>query len=89
KITKIQASIGSLARGVILQKRVALEVIEKRIENADPTKKLGKGYAIVAVEGNMATVEQIKEGTRVKLIMSGGEVEFEVGKVLKTKLSGR
>lgn len=89
KITKIQALIGSLARGVILQKRVALEVIEKRIENADPAKKLGKGYAIVAVEGNMATVEQIKEGARVKLIMSGGEVEFEVGKVLKTKLSGR
>ena len=45
-------------------------------------KKLGKGYAIVAVGGEMATAKDIKEGVEVRLVMGDGSVDFVVGKVL-------
>lgn len=82
KITKKQARIRLAITEQILKRKLALEVIEKRIENADPAKKLGKGYAIVAVGGEMATAKDIKEGVEVRLIMGDGSVDFVVGKVL-------
>jgi exodeoxyribonuclease VII large subunit len=82
KVTKKQARIRLAVTEQILKRKLALEVIEKRIENADPAKKLGKGYAIVAVGGEMATVKDIKEGAEVRLVMGDGSVDFVVGKVL-------
>lgn len=82
KVTKKQSRIRLALTEQILKRKLALEVIEKRIENADPAKKLGKGYAIVAVGGEMATVKDIKEGVEVRLVMGDGSVDFVVGKVL-------
>ncbi len=82
KITKIKARLQMRATEVVYAKNMALDVIEKRLENADPAKKLGKGYAIVAVGGQVATIADIKEGATIKLIMNEGSVEFVVGKVI-------
>ena len=70
------------AAKVVSNGRQKLEMLKLRINAADPARILGNGFAIVAVDGRRASVADIVEGAKVKMVLKDGEVEFVVGKVL-------
>ena len=67
-------------------RRQQLEMLRLKVEAADPARILGSGFAIVAVGGKRAGAEDIVEGTRVKMVLGDGEVEFVVGEIVGKKV---
>lgn len=59
-----------------------LELLKARFESADPTRVLGRGYGIVTSQGEkIGGVAALREGMRIKLIMSDGQAEFTIGEL--------
>ncbi len=78
----------SMVQGVanlVSGRRSALDMLQLRINAADPAKILGNGFAIVAVDGKRASVEDIRPGSRVRMVLNDGTVEFVVGEVAKVE----
>lgn len=74
----------SMVQGVanlVSNGRRSLDMLQLRINAANPAKILGNGFAIVAVDGKRASVEDIREGCRVRMVLADGTVEFTVGEV--------
>lgn len=78
--TLVQASAN-----LVSCRRQQLEMLRLRVAAADPARILGNGFALVAVDGRRASVEDIVEGARVKMVLRDGEVEFVVGKIVGKK----
>lgn len=74
----------SMVQGVanlVSNGRRSLDMLQLRINAANPARILGNGFAIVAVDGKRASVEDIREGCRVRMVLADGTVEFTVGEV--------
>jgi exonuclease VII large subunit len=69
------------AANLVSNGRRSLDMLQLRINAANPAKILGNGFAIVAVDGKRASVEDIREGCRVRMVLADGTVEFTVGEV--------
>ena len=69
------------AANLVSNGRRSLDMLQLRINAANPAKILGNGFAIVAVDGKRASVEDIREGRRVRMVLADGTVEFTVGEV--------
>lgn len=81
KLALLRNSVVQGAANLVSNGRRALEMLQLRINAADPAKILGNGFAIVAVDGKRASVEDIREGCRVRMVLADGTVEFTVGEV--------
>ena len=81
KLALLHNSVVQGAENLVSNGRRALEMLQLRINAADPAKILGNGFAIVAVDGKRASVEDIREGCRVRMVLADGTVEFTVGEV--------
>ena len=81
KLALLHNSVVQGAANLVSNGRRALEMLQLRINAADPAKILGNGFAIVAVDGKRASVEDIREGCRVRMVLADGTVEFTVGEV--------
>ena len=76
---------GRMARGaadLVSNGRKMLDLLQLRINAADPAKLLENGFAIVAVDGKRASVEDIRPGRRMRIVLADGTVEFVVGEVV-------
>ena len=82
RLQNVQDSIAQKAANLIGSRRQQLEMLQLRVEAADPARILGNGFAIVATEGRRASLKDIVEGARLKLVLGEGEVEFVVGEVV-------
>lgn len=76
------SDIAQKAANLIGSRRQQLEMLQLRVAAADPARILGNGFAIVATEGRRASLKDIVEGARLKLVLGEGEVEFVVGEVV-------
>lgn len=85
RLSALQDSLKNGAAELVSQGRRRLEMLELRIKGADPARILGKGFAIVAVDGERASAADVVPGKRVKLVLRDGTVEFIVGEVLERK----
>lgn len=81
KLALLRNSVVQGAANLVSNGRRTLEMLQLRINAADPAKILGNGFAIVAVDGKRASVEDIREGCRVRMVLADGTVEFTVGEV--------
>jgi exodeoxyribonuclease VII large subunit len=81
KLALLHNSVVQGAANLVSNGRRALEMLQLRINAADPAKILGNGFAIVAVDGKRASVEDIREGCRVRMVLADGTVEFTVVEV--------
>lgn len=82
RLQNVQDSIAQKAANLIGSRRQQLEMLQLRVAAADPARILGNGFAIVATEGRRASLKDIVEGARLKLVLGEGEVEFVVGEVV-------
>lgn len=85
RLSSLQDSLRNGAGELVAQGRRRLEMFELRIKGADPARILGKGFAIVAVDGARASAADVVRGRRMKLVLRDGTVEFEIGEVLERK----
>lgn len=81
KLALLHNTIAQGAANLVSNGRRTLEMLQLRINAANPAKILGNGFAIVAVDGKRASVEDIREGCRVRIVLADGTVEFVVGEV--------
>ena len=81
KLALLHNSMVQGAENLVSNGRRALDMLQLRINATDPAKMLGNGFAIVAVDGKRASVEDIREGCRVRMVLADGTVEFVVGEV--------
>jgi exodeoxyribonuclease VII large subunit len=81
KLALLHNSMVQGAANLVSNGRRTLDMLQLRINAADPAKILGNGFAIVAVDGKRASVEDISEGSRVRMVLADGTVEFVVGEV--------
>ena len=74
-----------MARGaadLVSNGRKMLDLLQLRINAADPAKLLENGFAIVAVDGKRASAEDIQPGRRMRIVLADGTVELVVGEVV-------
>lgn len=83
RLLNVQNSLEMSTANLVTRRRQLLDMLQLRIQAADPARILGNGFAIVAVDGRRACAADVVEGARLKLILRDGTVEFEVGKVLE------
>ncbi len=73
-----------------LQRSISLlEIYNEKINSANPKNILGKGYALIDVNGSrVVNLEQIKEGVKMRVQMIDGIAEFKVTdiKIKKNKI---
>ncbi|MBO5920109.1 MAG: exodeoxyribonuclease VII large subunit [Bacteroidales bacterium] len=81
KLALLHNSVVQGAANLVSNGRRTLDMLQLRINAANPAKILGNGFAIVAVDGKRASVEDIREGCRVRMVLADGTVEFTVGEV--------
>ena len=81
KLALLHNSMVQGAANLVSERRRMLDMLQLRINAADPAKILGSGFAIVAVDGKRASVDDIRSGSRVKMVLADGVVEFVVGEV--------
>lgn len=63
-----------------------LEMLQLRLQGANPANILDKGYAAVFVSGEKVTdIQQIREGGHLKLVMKDGSVDFVAHNVIINK----
>ena len=62
--------------------RKMLDLLQLRINAADPAKLLENGFAIVAVDGKRASAEDIRPGRKMRIVLADGTVEIVVGEVV-------
>lgn len=83
RLSGVRDALEHGAAEVVSRGRRRLEMMELRIKAADPASILGKGFAIVAVDGKRASAADVVQGRRMKLVLGDGSVEFVIGEVLK------
>lgn len=81
KLALLHNSMVQGAANLMSNGRRTLDMLQLRINAADPAKILGNGFAIVAVDGKRASVDDIRVGSRVRVVLADGTVEFVVGEV--------
>ena len=73
------------AANLVSNGRRALDMLQLRMNAADPSRILGNGFAIVAVDGKRASVDDIRVGSRMRMVLADGTVEFVVGEVARVE----
>ena len=66
-----------------------LDLLQLRINAADPAKLLENGFAILAVDGKRASAEDIRPGRRMRIVLADGTVEIVVGEVVSVDRRGK
>ena len=69
--------------------RKMLDLLQLRINAADPAKLLENGFAIVAVDGKRASAEDIRPGRKMRIVLADGAVEIVVGEVVSVDRRGK
>ncbi len=88
RLLRLHNGISRSAAELVADGRKKLDLLQMRIDAASPARMLGKGFAIVAVGGKRASVEDFVPGSAVKVVLADGTVEFTVGQI-KNKIVGK
>lgn len=89
RLLMLQGRMERRAADMVSNGRKMLDLLQLRINAADPARLLGNGFAIVAVDGKRATAEDIQPGRRMKVVLADGIVELVVGEVVDRKTVGK
>ena len=83
RLLQLHNSMAQSVAALVSRRRQELDILKLRLDAADPSKILAKGFAMVAVDGKRASAGDFVEGRRVRLTLHDGTVEFTVGEVLE------
>ena len=82
RLLQLQNRMARGAADLVSNGRKKLDLLQLRINGADPAKLLENGFAIVAVDGKRASAEDIQSGRRMRIVLADGTVELVVGEVI-------
>lgn len=88
RLLQLHNSMAQSVATLISGRRRELDILRMRLDAADPSKILGKGFALVAIDGMRASAKDFATGRKVRITLHDGTVEFVVGEMLE-KMSGR
>lgn len=83
RLLQLHNSMAQSVAALVSKRRQELDILKLRLDAADPSRILAKGFAMVAVDGKRASAGDFVEGRRVRLTLHDGTVEFTVGEVLE------
>lgn len=83
RLLQLHNSMAQSVAALVSRRRQELDILKLRLDAADPSRILAKGFAMVAVDGKRASAVDFVEGRRVRLTLHDGTVEFTVGEVLE------
>ena len=83
RLLRVHDKLSAGTARIVANRRKELEMLQVRLKAADPAKVLENGFAIVAVDGRRASACDFANGSRVKVVLADGTVEFTVGQVLE------
>ena len=83
RLLQLHNSMAQSVAALVSRRRQELDILKLRLDAADPSRILAKGFAMVAVDGKRASAGDFVEGRRVRLNLHDGTVEFTVGEVLE------
>ena len=83
RLLQLHNSMAQSVAALVSRRRQELDILKLRLDAADPSRILAKGFAMVAVDGKRASAWDFVEGRRVRLTLHDGTVEFTVGEVLE------
>lgn len=83
RLLQLHNSMAQSVAALVSRRRQELDILKLRLDAADPSRILAKGFAMVAVDGKRASAGDFVEGRRVRLTLHDGTVEFTVGEVLE------
>ena len=83
RLLQLHNSMAQSVAALVSRRRQELDILKLRLDAADPSRILAKGFAMVAVDGKRASAGDFVEGRRVRLTLYDGTVEFTVGEVLE------
>ena len=88
RLLQLHNSMEGSVASLVSKGKQELELLQLRLKAADPSKILQNGFAIVAIGGKRASAADFEKGSKVRITLHDGTVEFTVGEVLE-KMSGR
>lgn len=83
RLLQLHNSMAQSVAALVSRRRQELDILKLRLDAADPSRILAKGFAMVAVDGKRASAGDFVEGRKVRLTLYDGTVEFTVGEVLE------
>ncbi|MBR2438374.1 MAG: exodeoxyribonuclease VII large subunit [Bacteroidales bacterium] len=83
RLLQLHNSMAQSVAALVSRRRQELDILKLRLDAADPSRILAKGFAMVAVDGKRASAGDFVEGRKVRLTLHDGTVEFTVGEVLE------
>lgn len=83
RLLQLHNSMAQSVAALVSRRRQELDILKLRLDAADPSRILAKGFAMVAVDGKRASAGDFVEGRRVRLTLHDGTVEFTVGEVME------
>lgn len=83
RLLQLHNSMAQSVAALVSKRRQELDILKLRLDAADPSRILAKGFAMVAVDGKRASAGDFVEGRKVRLTLHDGTVEFTVGEVLE------
>ena len=82
RLLLLQNRMAHGAADLVSNGKKMLDLLQLRINAADPAKLLENGFAIVAVDGKRASAEDIKPGRRMRIVLADGTVELVIGEIV-------
>ena len=83
RLKRLEDLLGRGASNALQRQRQLLDMLQMRASAANPSRILERGFAIASVEGRRAKMADIIPGSRVRLVLDDGEVEFTVGEIME------
>ena len=88
RLLRLHNGMSRSVADLLSARKKELDLLQLRIDAASPAKMLGKGFAIVAVDGKRAQVGDFVPGSTVKVVLADGSVVFTVGEI-REKIVGK
>lgn len=88
RLLQLHNSMARSVTSLVSKSRRDLDILQLRLNAADPSKILANGFAVVAVGGKRASAEDFEAGSRVKITLHDGTVEFTIGEMIE-KIVGK
>lgn len=89
RLKRVQDVLGMGVANALLKQKQTLELLQMRVMAADPSKILERGFALATIGGKRAAVNDIVKGSKVRLQLGDGVVEFVVGEVVGRSSAGK
>lgn len=82
RLKRLQDLLGRVAANVLQRELQGLNLLQMRVMAANPESILKRGFAIASINGRRLAAADVVPGSRIRLVLEDGEVEFVVGEVI-------